>query len=1470
MIIARIMVASVVLAWAASAQVAELTVTTEELPAAVRGTPYSAQLRASGGVSPYVWTLAQGSLPQGLSLSLTGTISGTPTQTGNSNFRVRVTDLRLQSAEQRLNIRVEAPNPPRITTTSLPAATTGVAYSQTLTASGGSTPYTWRVSTGALPAGLSLSSGGQLTGTPTAAGDFTFTVAVSDAASQSGSAPLTLRVNAPPPTITTPNLPAARIGEPYSQALSGTGGTPPYSWSVTVGALPAGLTLSSGGQIAGTPTTVGDFSFTVRLADSANQSATRALNISVAGAPITISTTDLPGGRVGDGYSQTLAASGGAPPYNWAVTAGTLPPGLNLNPAGQIAGTPTTSGDFTFTVRASDSGGQSATRVLRITISAAQLLITTTSLPGGRVGDAYSQSVGASGGTPPYNWTVTAGALPPGVNLAPSGQLNGTPTAAGNYTFTLGVSEASNQTATRELSISISASPVVISTGSLPPTRVSDAYAFSLSASGGTPPYTWAVVNGTLPPGLDLNQAGQISGTSTTAGEYSFTAGVTDSAGQNTSRPLTLTVSPASVSVSTSSLPNGRVGEPYTQGLSATGGVSPYTWNLIGGSLPPGLSLNSAGQISGTPTTAGGFNFTVRAADASGGEGARQLGITIGASALSLSTPALAPAVVGAAYSQALSATGGTPPYAWSLVGGSLPAGLSLNATTGEISGTPTAPGQHNPLIRVRDAAGATVERSFPLPSTQGLAIAGCPAQTGRIGQPYSSTLAATGGSTPYVWSVTNGQLPPGVALDASTGALSGTPTASGTFPITFRVSDAAGQSETRSCPITVGSPLVILTRALPQGTTSALYSHTLAGTGGAPPYTWTTTAGSLPTGVTLGASTGVLSGIPGETGTFSFTLRFADATGAAVDAPLSLTVTSGITISSCPTAPAMAGRAYATSVTALGGRPPYTWSLTTGAFPSGVVLDGSTGALSGTPAQAGPAGFTLQVTDAGGATATRACTIDVATPLSIITETLPGAALGQPYSELLRATGGTPPYSWSTSAGALPPGLSLNSTEGRVSGSATQTGSFSSTIRVTDATGMFAERPITLTVSAGLTITSCPTPAAVAGEPYTSSISLAGSQGMVTWSIATGSLPEGLTLSGAEGVVSGTPSQLGAANFTLRAADAGSATASRACTITVGNAQLTIATPEALPDAVRASEYSYRLSGTGGTEPYAWTVTSGALPAGMQLAQDGTLSGTPELAGSFSFTVRLEDASRASTSRAFRLRVLAARAPTVTFSALPDIIGAAQQPRIDFSLASAYPVELRGRIILTFEPDPGLRDDPAIQFVSGGRTAEFTIPASATTPVFPVPQMLVQTGTVAGLIRLRIALEAEGVDVTPSPGPERTMRIDRVAPVITGTRIVQRAGGFDLWVTGYSTTLDVSSGAFRFSPAAGGAVQTPEATVQMRDASRAWFEDQNSVAHGGMFNLVQPFNVQGVTLRAVSVTLTNAQGTSQAADANF
>jgi hypothetical protein len=273
------------------------SIVTASLPAGEVGAPYSQSVAGAGGTGPYTWSVSIGLLPSGLALdSATGAITGTPRASGPATFTVTVTDADGQTASEGYAFAVApAPAPPvappSISTSALPDAQVGAAYDQTIAGSGGTTPYTWSVSAGSLPAGLSLDPAvGALSGTPSATGQDSFTVTVTDANGLTASKGYTLEVDAAPaapvapPSITTTSLPDGLDGSPYAVTPDVSGGTGPYTFWLSSGTLPSGLSLNpTTGTINGTVTAGATTeTFTVAMTDGDGHTTTQVYTLAVA------------------------------------------------------------------------------------------------------------------------------------------------------------------------------------------------------------------------------------------------------------------------------------------------------------------------------------------------------------------------------------------------------------------------------------------------------------------------------------------------------------------------------------------------------------------------------------------------------------------------------------------------------------------------------------------------------------------------------------------------------------------------------------------------------------------------------------------------------------------------------------------------------------------------------------------------------------------------------------------------------------------------------------------------------------------------------------------------------------------------------------------------------------------------------------------------------------------------------------
>jgi sugar lactone lactonase YvrE len=699
-----------------------------------------------------------------------------------------------------------------ITTTSLPAGVVNVAYNQTLASTGGATPITWAVTSGALPGGIALSSSGALTGTPTTSGTFPFAVKATDSGGNSTSPQaLSILIN-PALTITTKTLPNAIQGVSYQYGLAATGGTGTgYAWTVSVGSLPTGISLSSSGLLSGNGTATAPVNFTVKVTDSGNNSTTQALSLAVNLALSITTTSPLPFGVVGQAYSTMIAAQGGALNYTFSVSSGTLPPGLGLVSNGSLKGNPSLAGTYNFTIQVSDGVSPNATLPATLIVYP-KLTITTTSLPNGTVGTAYTPvTVAATGGSGSQTWSATG--LPAGLSIAAStGVIGGTPSATGTSSASITATDAtSSQTANATLSITIvaataalqiSPSALVVGAG------VNQTVSGSFTASGGKSPYSFAVTSGSLPTGVTLSSAGALSGSASSPGNKTVTVTLTDAEPATTTASLTVNV----LGLTTASpLPAGAATLLYQVTFSAAGGTPSYTFSSSG--LPSGFSISGSGVLTGTPSAAGTLSFPITVTDKAGLSSTSTYSLTVGAAPLSVPAPSLANGTVGTAYSQSLTATGGKSPYTWTLVGagggaaaGGLPPGLSLSSS-GVIAGNPTSPGTYTFGVQAMDANSAVASSLATITiQPKPLTITTTSLPSGVVGFPYPvQVLGAGGGVGSYKFAVTNGGLPSGLSL--AFGAIYGTPSAAGPFPFTITVTDSAGTTAQANFTITVTPP---------------------------------------------------------------------------------------------------------------------------------------------------------------------------------------------------------------------------------------------------------------------------------------------------------------------------------------------------------------------------------------------------------------------------------------------------------------------------------------------------------------------------------------------------------------------------------------------------------------------------------------------------------------------------------------
>ena len=781
---------------------------------------------------------------------------------------------------------------------------------------------------------------------------------------------------------------------------SSSGGTV-TSWSVSP-SLPAGLSLdTSTGEISGTPTAVTSSATYTITASNTGGSDTATVTIvvnDVAPSSITYSPNSFTLTKGTAMTSVTPSTSGGTV-TSWSVSP-SLPAGLSLDTStGEISGTPTAiTSSASYTITASNTGGSDTATVTIVVNDVAPSSVTYS--PNSFTltkGTAMTAVTPSTSGGPVTSWSVSP-SLPAGLSLDTStGEISGTPTAitsSASYTITASNTGGSDTATVTIVVNDVAPSSVSYSPNSFTLTKGTAMTAVTPSASGG-PVTSWSV-SPSLPAGLSLDTStGEISGTPsaiTSSASYTITASNTGGSDTATVTIVVNDVAPSSITYSPNSFTLTK-GTAMTSVTPSTSGGPVTSWS-VSPSLPAGLSLDtSTGEISGTPTAiTSSASYTITASNTGGSDTAT---VTIVVNDVAPSSISYSPnsftLTKGTAMTAVTPSSSGGPVTSWS-VSPSLPAGLSLDTSTGEISGTPTAiTSSASYTITASNTGGSdtttvTIEVNDVAPSS----VSYSPNSfTLTKGTAMTAVTPSSSGGPVTSWSVSP-SLPAGLSLDTSTGEISGTPTAitsSASYTIT---ASNTGGSDTATVTIVVNDVAPSSISYSPNSFTltkgTAMTAVTPSASGG--PVTSWSVSPSLPAGLSLDTSTGEISGTPTAiTSSASYTIT-ASNTGGSDTATVTIVV-NDVAPSSVSYSPSSFTLTKGTAMTAVtpssSGGPVTAWSVSP-SLPAGLSLDTSTGEISGTPtAITSSASYTITASNTGGSdTATVTIVVNDVAPSSI------------------------------------------------------------------------------------------------------------------------------------------------------------------------------------------------------------------------------------------------------------------------------------------------------------------------------------------------------------------------------------------------------------------------------------------------------------------------------------------------------
>ena len=973
---------------------------------------------------------------------------------------------------------------------------------------------------------------------------------------------------------------------------------------------------------------------------------------------------------------QLPAATGGTEPLTYTLSV--LPAGLIFNPGTRIlSGTPSKSGTFDLNYQVIGANGASRAG-FRVSVSPGLAL-------SARGDQNYTQDrtitdlqlPEATLGTAPLTYTLTGpsgGALPRGLNFnADTRILSGTPSTLDTTTLTYRVTDANNASANATFTVSVSDGLALNARGDQNYTQDRTITDLQLpEATGGTGTLTYTLSG--LPAGLSFNASTRIlSGTPhyRSSQNATLTYRVTDAndAGTviTTSTTFTVTVN-SSPRINTLALQN-NTPQNYTLGTAITVQLprssrgttaTPLTYTLSGLPADLGLSFNASTSIlSGTPNKTGTTALTYRVTDANGASNSVDFRVTVNAG-LALNTPANQNYTRGTAISNLIlpAATGGTAPLTYTLSGLPADLGLSFNASTRLLSGTPNRTGTTALTYEVTDTNGASTSVDFTVSVSDGLELNASGNQNYTRGTAISNLIlpAATGGTGTLTYTLTS---VPGLTFTASTRTLSGTPSTAGTTTLTYMVSDTNGASTNATFTVSVSDGLALTASGNQNYTRGTAISNLIlpAATGGTAPLTYTLSG--LPAGLIFNPGTRILSGTPSRTGTTTLTYTVTDANGASTN------TTFMVTIHLPPRLNPPANNQNYTRGTAITdlqlpeatrGTAPLTYTLN--GLPTGLIFNPGTRILSGTPSRTGSFTLTYAATDANGAKATNrndqpqdvTFRVSVSSPLNTLILNKPadenytrGTAI--PDLQLPEATGGTAPLTYTLTwpdGGTLPAGLIFNPGTRTLSGTPSTAGNSILTYMVTDANGASTNTTFTVTVNAGLALNTSGNQNYMRGTAILDLQLPAATGGTGTLTYTLTGLPAGLIFDPSTRTLSGTPSRTGTTALIYTATETNGASRNATFTVTV-NADLALDTPANQSYTLDTAIPDLQLpAATGGTAPLTYTLTAlGGLPTGL-IFDPGThtLSGTPSAVAITALIYTVTDANGASRNATFAVTV--------------------------------------------------------------------------------------------------------------------------------------------------------------------------------------------------------------------------------------
>lgn len=1193
----------------------------------------------SGGVTPYSVVLA--GAPTWMTVDSNGQLGGTALTSGNLSINMVVEDA--LGRVTTLPIAFNLASGLNITAPVFSNNMNGEVFTFDAqpSASGGFGPYTWEIGNygSAGNPGLSIDENtGALSGTAGLPGQYSFDITITDTRGSTATRTVDVTI-ADNVGVTAPEFGASMVGDPVSVISNPvrTGGTGPFTWEVTSG--PAWLILDGArGTFSGVASASGTFPIDIRVTDSQGYSATTSASIEISPS-IVLTPPSIAETRTGDILivNAQPSATGGSGDYSWSMTGapGWMTIDAETGEIDGIAGVPVVTEGIE--IKVVDSDGLS--RVTEFSVSIFDVLALSAPVIG-TAEQGVPLSIGqavATSGLAPYSWSLH-GDIPAWLEFDEStGRISGIPAYKASHSMTIEVTDSLGDTRSADFTINVDpvitmTAPVFETVAPFETLIVSEQPA----AEGGLGRKTYSLTN--APDGMVIDSArGWISGTAPASGSYNFQITATDENTDSITITASITVPEDLVAVEP------QVGVTYLgEDLNVTrhavyvGGHAPITWELSQG--PGWMSVSTLGQISGTPDQSGVAYAEITATDALGRQD------TVGfytetRTPLNIVNPTFGQAFAGASVPVTTqpSATGGIPPYTWAIESADGSLSLALNASTGALTvAETTADGSFPVTVSVTDDVGDTTESAFLVPVLPVLSLIAPTISTSVSGDELivASQTQSVGGLGPVTWDVSDA--PSWLNFNTATGEISGTPPTAGTFAFTINATDANGLEASVAATAVVVSPVTLaVDDVLDAEVGSSISGYSATATSGVSPLRFNMVSG--PSWLNIGA-TGILSGVPTDEVDTTFTVSVTDALGYTDTATGSVQSTTPISM----TALVMGNRATIgipievdTQPQGYNGNGNYSWSIS--GAPDGVIINSSTGAVSGSPTQTGEFTMTITVTDDSGRAASEDTVMYVDSPLAITaTPTFSamqteGEEIAVDGSSTSSATGGYGALVWTVEhANGAPDVGPVVATSGNVQGVAWTgfgTASFDFVVRdgygredrvsynniIVDQALSISWDDVIADARQGDEIVIGTQPAAVGGSgPYSWSFD---STHQATFAVVFNAGLQSPTISGTAW------NNLGPTNIALKVVDADGreATISKAVNVTE---RLVVSGFDSNPGTAGSPFQTTVLPvAVNGTGPFAWSASG--LPGGLVIdAATGQISGSPSTTGVFTIEI--------------------------------------------------------------------------------------------------------------------------------------------------------------------------------------------------------------------------------------------------------